>query len=335
MPITQHSETIDACRFCFMCRHVCTLGVASGWESDTPRGKGLVLFRILKGYSVYTSDLVEAVYRCCLCGVCRDSCRGGYDMPQALLAARREIVSQGAEPSAAREIRSRILNTGNPFGLPPAERFQAIDAVFTQHAEVLYYVGCDTAYHQPGIANALIAILKRRGVDFTLLGDEICSGKPLTVLGYAAEARAVAEALAARIRATRCKVLVTACPSSYDAFKNDYAGLLDGIEIRHAAGYLPAPPARPDLHRVPISIQGGVFPLMYPHLARQAAGRIFDEAERSGSSSIVTTCPVTKRILTTVNDTGIGVHDLVELAAGNTEDSCLSTEGSSPAVPRR
>jgi Fe-S oxidoreductase len=239
MRIEQRYETIDACRFCFMCRHVCTLGVVSGWESDIPRGKGLVLFTVAKGRSEYTPDLVETVYRCCQCGMCRAWCKGGYKMPETILLARQDIVEAGREPAAARRIRSHILDTGNPFGLPRDRRFASVAPQhFKDKAGVVYFAGCDTAYHQPEIVAAFVSVLARGGVDFTLLRDETSAGKPLTVLGYVDDARRVAEALAARIAATGCRLLITACPSSYDALKNDYAGLLDGIEVLHATEYI-------------------------------------------------------------------------------------------------
>jgi len=243
MLIEQQFATIDACRFCFMCRHVCTVGVVSGWESDTPRGKGLILFKILRGHATYSDDLVETIYRCCLCGMCRTWCVGGYTMPEAVLLARSDIVDQGKEPEGARKIRANIMATGNPFGLPAEDRFKAIEdgKVFKDKAEVLYYVGCDTAYYQPEIANAFAKILLRSGVDFTFLRDETSSGKPLSVLGYRNEANKVAEELWPRIRSTGCKVLVTTCPNSYDTFKNDYAAMgfdLDGIEVLHATEYV-------------------------------------------------------------------------------------------------
>lgn len=240
MLIQQRYETIDACRFCFMCRHVCTLGVVSGWEADTPRGKGLVLFKIAKGFAEYRDDLVETIYRCCQCGMCRAWCQGGYRMPETILLARQDIVNQGREPEAARKIRGNILETGNPFGLPPARRFDFLSGreYFKPTVEVLYYAGCDTAYHQPEIARAFVSILARAGVDFGVLPEETSSGKPLTVLGYKKDAETLAAALAIQIRSTGCKVLVTTCPGSYDAFRNDYAGRLDGIEVLHATEYI-------------------------------------------------------------------------------------------------
>ena len=159
------------------------------------------------------------------------------------MAARADIVAQGKAPEQVRQIKERLVQTGNPFGLPPGERFQALEGpdLFRARAEVLYYAGCDTAYRQPRIAQALLKIFRAAEADFTLLAGERSTGKPLSLLGYPAEARAMAEDLAGQIRATRCRTLVTGCPSSFDAFTRDYPAMgldLGGIEVLHAAQYL-------------------------------------------------------------------------------------------------
>lgn len=243
MLIEEHAATIEACRFCFMCRHVCTAGVVSGKESDTPRGKGLILYKALKGHLDYTDDTVETLYRCCLCGLCETWCQADCSPPAAVLAARADVVARGKEPDRVRRIQEHLLATGNPFGLPADERFRALDAsgTFAPQAEVLYYVGCDTAYLQPGIAGAMIRILGAARADFTLLADERSTGKPLWLLGYRTEALAMAEELVRKIRATQCRTLVTGCPSAFDAFTRDYPAMgleLGGIEVLHAAQYL-------------------------------------------------------------------------------------------------
>jgi len=243
MLITEHRSTIEACRFCFMCRHVCTAGVVSGRESDIPRGKGLILFKILKGYADYSPDLVDSLYRCCLCGLCETWCKADCHPPDAILAARADLVSQGKELGAVRQLRDQLLQSGNPFGLPAEARFQpwSTPDLFRQQAEVVYYVGCDTAYRQPQIARAFLKILAAAKVAFTLLRNERSTGKPLLLLGYKDEARQAAERLAAEVRAPRPKILVTTCPSAFDAFKADYPAMgvdLGGIEVLHAAEYV-------------------------------------------------------------------------------------------------
>lgn len=242
MLIAEHAATIEACRFCFMCRHVCTLGVVTGKESDTPRGKGLILFKALKRYVDYGPDLIDTVYRCCLCGYCQAWCQAGCKPPAAVLAARADLAAQGRAPAAAEQIKKHLLATGNPFGRPAAERFQTLDAgdVFRPRAEVLYYVGCETAYQQPEIARAMLRVLRAAKVDFTVLRDERSTGKPLWLLGYRDEARAMAEQLREQIRATGAKTVVTACPNALDAMTTDYAALgvdLGGVEVVHAVQY--------------------------------------------------------------------------------------------------
>jgi Fe-S oxidoreductase len=243
MLLSKHTATIEACRFCFMCRHVCTAGVVSGKESDTPRGRGLILFKALKGHIDYGADTIETLYRCCLCGLCQTWCQAGCTPPDAVLAARADVVAQGKEPEKVRQIKAHLLATGNPFGLPAEARFQALPAseLFRPQAEVLYYVGCDTAYLRPEIAQALIRILQAARADFSVLRAERSTGKPLWLLGYRTEARAMAEALVEQIRATQCRILVTGCPSAFHAFMHDYPAMgldLGGIEVLHAAQYL-------------------------------------------------------------------------------------------------
>ena len=243
MSLADQFSTIDACRCCFMCRHVCTLGVVSGKESDTPRGRGIILFKILKGYADYNDELIDAVYRCCLCGLCETWCQAKCSPPTAVLEARREIAAQGRTPAEVAQIRENIFTQGNPFGLPREERFQAIDAADAvgRRSDVLYYVGCDAAYHRPEIANAFLKILRAAGVSVSMLPDEHSTGKPLLTLGYQDDARTTAQSLLQQICDTSCKTVVTTCPSSFDALTRDYPALgldMSGIEVLHAASYL-------------------------------------------------------------------------------------------------
>ncbi len=239
MQIEQHFETIDACRFCFMCRHVCTVGVVDGKESDIPRGKALILFKTLRGHIDWTPDTVDTLYRCCMCGLCETWCVGDYKPRAAVLAGRADIVAAGKEPERVRQIKDNVLHTGNPFGLPAEDRFKALGAenLFRPNADVLYYVGCDAAYRQPQIARAMLGLFERAKADVALLRNERSTGKPLSLLGYPEEARAVAADLAEQIRAAKPKVLVTTSPSDYDAFRTDFPAMgidLAGIEILHA-----------------------------------------------------------------------------------------------------
>lgn len=239
----EHRKTIEACRFCFMCRHMCTVSIASGKESDTPRGKALILFKTLAGYIDYDDDLIDTLYRCCLCGMCETWCQAKCLPAVAVVAARADVVAMGREPAKVKKIMESLTSHGNPFGLPADKRFAAIDTkdLVRPKAEVLYYVGCDAAYHQPEIAGAMIRSLRAAKVEFGILPDEHATGKQLFLLGYREQARVQAESLVAKIRRTGCKLLVTTCPTALEAFLVDYPAMgidLSGIEVLHATQYL-------------------------------------------------------------------------------------------------
>ena len=79
MLISQKSkETIDACRFCWMCRHVCPIGNATGQERNTARARALTLSLVERG-AVRLSDVVDNVWECALCGGCTNNCMTGWD----------------------------------------------------------------------------------------------------------------------------------------------------------------------------------------------------------------------------------------------------------------
>jgi|LFRM01.1.fsa_nt_gb Fe-S oxidoreductase len=87
MKISQEN-TIDRCRFCFMCRHVCSAARATHIESITPRSQGLVMSLINRGAAVAGPDVVANVYNCTQCRWCREWCEGGWDFSACIIAAR-------------------------------------------------------------------------------------------------------------------------------------------------------------------------------------------------------------------------------------------------------
>ena len=81
----------DACRFCWMCRHLCPVALVTGNEADTPRGRAFVLSMDRRGYK-FNSDQVDMIYRCNLCYACTDDCATGYDPTVFTRAARTKAV---------------------------------------------------------------------------------------------------------------------------------------------------------------------------------------------------------------------------------------------------
>ncbi|MCK4280238.1 MAG: hypothetical protein KAW94_06650, partial [Candidatus Thorarchaeota archaeon] len=100
---------------------------------------------------------------------------------------RAAIIESGVEPlSRHKVIGERVLDTEmrNPYHDPRSERTAWYDGVLdNKDAKVAYYVGCTGAYRQQGVAKHTASILKKLGVDFTILTEEVCCGSPILRTG--------------------------------------------------------------------------------------------------------------------------------------------------------
>ncbi len=71
-------KNVDNCRFCWMCRHLCPVGLKTGKEINTPRAKALLLSLVERG-TKFDADMARAMYECVLCGACTNDCVTGFD----------------------------------------------------------------------------------------------------------------------------------------------------------------------------------------------------------------------------------------------------------------
>ena len=233
MKINKYSDTIRACRYCPMCRHVCTSGNLSFHESDYPRGRGLLLDKIYKETLHYSPDVVESLYNCFLCGCCWANCEGGFLMQRLVEASRKDIVSLGCQPGIADEIRELIVTGKNPYaGLmgagatgskPGSTVFEPDNGRVDKKADILYFMGDNIKFNFHDIAGKTIGILDWLGADYTLLSGEPTEGKILRLLGFEKDAAEKAGVLVKRIKNLGIGSIVISDPLSYDAFKNDFA----------------------------------------------------------------------------------------------------------------
>jgi len=240
MEIEKNLEVLNACRYCPMCRHVCTSGLLSNLESDFPRGRGLILYHIYKGVEEYSPDLVNSIYNCILCGCCWSNCEGGYMMPELVKSAREDIVHLGKQPEAAKEIKDSLIEKDNPYGMDRQNSFSA--SMEEKKSDILYYMGPEVNYKNHEIARAAIKIFSRLKINYTILKDEPSSGKIMALLGYTADAKRKAKQVYDRIMKIRCRDIIVSDPLAYDAFKNDYKGWgfnFEGrVRVLHVSEYL-------------------------------------------------------------------------------------------------
>jgi Fe-S oxidoreductase len=235
-------KNADACRFCWMCRHLCPVGLATGREMNTPRAKGLVVSLVERGYE-YTAGMAADMYECCLCEACTTDCATGFEPPSYIREARTRAVVEGIAPPAVEKAMDALLEKGNIYG---ADRETWMGAFRDElrglpaQAPVALHIGATIAYREPRIAAAAIRLLKKAGVDFCLIGEEAQTGAELgDLMGFVDEVRTVARAAVAQIDATGATTLVVLDPSCARFFIRECGewGCKPAAEVLTATSY--------------------------------------------------------------------------------------------------
>ena len=210
MHILKYKEVIHACRFCFMCRHLDTVGNVTFQEADTPRSRALILDRVrMDKANLKNPDFIDTIYKCALSASCRHHCVSSYDEAGLVLAARRDIVEAGLVPEKIKML---------------AGELEKVEFKVEGQGDFLYYV--DPYNKNPEAFVSLAGECKQiKGGD---------TGKALEVLGFVEEAKAVFAGFNAAVKAAGCKKIVTSCPASYDMMKKN----LQGAEVLHSSEHM-------------------------------------------------------------------------------------------------
>ena len=202
-------ETADACRFCWMCRHICPVGLVTGFEGNTPRAKGLLVSMESRDIPL-GEDGMELMYQCSLCGACANDCATGFDPRLYIREARSEAAAKNLLPPPVKPAVERALE-GKPLCEPDTRLLEAV-AALPEKADVLLYLG-ETARNEGASALALMRVLKKAGVSFTVLKDEPPCGAHLgDLVGYVEEVRQTAIRCFSAIRESGASVVVVLDP---------------------------------------------------------------------------------------------------------------------------
>lgn len=213
-------ETIDACRFCWMCRHVCPIGNVTGRERNNARARALSLSMVERGMDL-TPELVDNVYECALCGACTKECVTGWDPVEFTKEVGLEAAMNGAMPDYIDKMIDNIEKVGNPYGKTEiCAGLKPYIQSLPEKADILLFLGIDARYINSKQAISAIRLLKKANVDFTVLVDEPDSGYMLdTLLGKAEETRQTMINAAKRLN---YKMIVTLDPADAKVFLREY-----------------------------------------------------------------------------------------------------------------
>ena len=165
MNITEKAKKIaDSCRFCWMCRHICPIGNATGLERNTARARALGVSLVVRG-ATELKEIVDNVYECTLCGACTNNCMTGWDPKVFIQEVKTEIVLNGETPAYVMAMLEKYAATGNVYGKTACA---CLDGLYNTNSKTALFVGQDALYQSPESVKNAVALLSKAGVSVSL-----------------------------------------------------------------------------------------------------------------------------------------------------------------------
>lgn len=227
--LDEYGSVSRLCSLCSrMCRHGCPTHTSTRSDACSPVGRAIIVELYRGGKSAFTEAAVDRLYQCTVCGACKAWCKPKHELPRIIELARERIIQEHRAPQGVVELNRAIAQTHNVYGEPHNRRFAALSSplrVPQPDADVLYFVGCTTAYRHPEIAEAASKVLAKLGVTVhTMTGDEgeVCCGSPLIRAGAITAARELARQNVSAIARAKISTILTTCPGCARALKLDY-----------------------------------------------------------------------------------------------------------------
>ena len=240
------AEKLSSCLQCGTCSSTCPTYFAM---DTSPRKLWRMVALGLKEDIMRSSTF----WLCTACHSCTVRCPRGIPVSDSMRQVREWVIRSGEQepPRALSMLNDMIVQSHNmrgedndsrltwssnlPGGLPELKR----------KAEVLWYVGCVSSFYPMAykIPQAMVQILGRANVDFTLLGGtEWCCGFPLYTAGMGDQIVELARHNLEVVAATGAKTLVSTCASCYHTWKHIYPEILsefpEDLEVLHSTEYL-------------------------------------------------------------------------------------------------
>lgn len=196
MNITEKAKKIiDNCRFCWMCRHVCPIGNATGLERNTARARAMGASLVARN-ATELKEIADNIYECSLCGACTNNCMTGFDPKVFIQELKTEIVLNGVMPDYILKLLEVYAQTGNVYG---AEACKCLDGLYNTDSKTALFVGQDTLYQSPESVKNAVALLKKAGVSVALAANQDSGAALWFLTGKTQETQNAAKACAERL----------------------------------------------------------------------------------------------------------------------------------------
>ncbi len=233
-------DVIYQCNRCAHCFDLSWLGPdfrekcpAYRWgkfESYTGRGRFFLARALVDGQIEYDADIAARVFACTECRGCAEHCFKYLSTTDIYAAMKEDLARLGLVPAnmaAGLSDEGGLGEYHNVYQAPHDERLAWLpDASRVDRpAEVVFFVGCTSAYARQNMALDTYDVLEKAGINFTVLSDEWCCGHPYLAAGMTARAVETIEHTLALVRQLGARQMVFNCPGCQRAFRDDYIKL--------------------------------------------------------------------------------------------------------------
>ncbi|WP_040952728.1 (Fe-S)-binding protein [Gorillibacterium massiliense] len=189
----------------------------------------------------------EEIWSCTTCRNCEDQCPVDNEHVDKIIDLRRHLVlMEGKVPHDGQRAMQNIERQSNPWGLNRNDRVQWTGDVegiqvptVKENAsfEYLFFVGSMGSYdlRSRKISRAFARLLNESGVSFAILGnEEKNSGDTPRRMGNEMLFQQLCVENIETFRKYNVRRIVTACPHTYNTFKNEYPDFgMEGVEVLH------------------------------------------------------------------------------------------------------
>lgn len=189
----------------------------------------------------------EEIWACTTCRNCEDQCPVGNEHVDKIIDLRRHLVlMEGSVPTDGQRAMQNIERQSNPWGINRNSRADWKEEEDVGHVptvkenpdfEILYFVGSMGSYDNRSmkISKSFTRLLNKAGVNFAILGnEEKNSGDTPRRMGNELLFQELCMENISIFEKYNVKKIVTACPHTFNTFKNEYPDFgLEGVEVLH------------------------------------------------------------------------------------------------------
>jgi Fe-S oxidoreductase len=222
---------------CGYCKEVCPVFDELGWDSSSARGRMALAYGLYMGDIEPDESVLERLLQCTTCEDCKRRCPSKTEVVKTVEAIRKDLNEAGLSHEIHKKIYNSIKKYGNPYG--EEVKRSIVLGEEAKNAEIAYFAGCTATYRNKEIADAGISILKKLGVNYTLL-DETCCGSVLQRTGFDDETlKNLIDANINAIEATGAKKVLFSCAGCLRMFRKEYQKFKDfNFEALHFTEWL-------------------------------------------------------------------------------------------------